>query len=87
MSQIIQALKEIKQLPYYKNEAAGSGLGHKYARHEEAISSVLEANNFTRKILPLNPHTGRRFSYPLVKKKALDGPSRRMYNFGYRSVY
>lgn len=69
MSQIIQALKEIKQLPYYKNEAAGSGLGHKYARHEEAISSVLEANNFTRKILPLNPHTGRRFSYPLVKKK------------------
>lgn len=51
MSQIIQALKDIKQLPYYKNEAAGSELGQKYARHEEAISSVLEANNFTRKIL------------------------------------
>ena len=51
MSQIIKALKEIKQLPYYKNEAAGSGFGHKYARHEEAISRVLEANNFTRKIL------------------------------------
>lgn len=52
MSQIIQALKDIKQLPYYKNEAAGSELGEKYARHEEAISRVLEANNFTRIILP-----------------------------------
>jgi len=69
MSQIIQALKDIKQLPYYKNEAAGSELGQKYARHEEAISRVLEANNFTRKILPstskLNRAKGIRWiNYP-----------------------
>lgn len=59
MSQIIKALKDIKQLPYYKNEAAGSGLGHKYARHEEAISRVLEANNFTRIILSSKLNRGK----------------------------
>ena len=59
MSQIIKALKDIKQLPYYKNEAAGSELGQKYARHEEAISRVLVDNNFTRIILPSKPKLNR----------------------------
>lgn len=45
-NQIIQAIKQMRNLPYYQNEAAASGRVHNYARHEEALADVLKENNF-----------------------------------------
>ena len=45
---IINALHNINQMKYFKNEAACSGSVHNCARHEDAIAKQLEIHGFTR---------------------------------------
>ena len=45
---IVNALLNINQMKYFKNEAACSGSVHNCARHEDAISKQLLAHGFTR---------------------------------------
>ena len=35
-------------MPYFRNHAAATGHVHNFANHEEAITSVLEKNGFTK---------------------------------------
>jgi len=51
-SQIIEILEEMRSMPYFKNEAAASGAVHNVARHEEALSLVLERHGFKKGELP-----------------------------------
>lgn len=49
---IINALKCMLRLPYYKNKAAESGAVHNEAKHEEALSEVLKSFGFKKGVLP-----------------------------------
>ena len=37
-------MKEIQNLPYYKNHAAASGAVHNFAQHEDAVAAVFDNN-------------------------------------------
>ena len=37
-------MKEIQNLPYYKNHAAASGAVHNFAQHEDAVAAVFNSN-------------------------------------------
>jgi hypothetical protein len=45
---LLAAVQQMLSLPFYKNEAAASGSVHNTARHEDALSQVLEENGFLR---------------------------------------
>ena len=51
-TQIIKILEELRSLPYFKNEAATSGAVHNVARHEDAITCVIESHGFKKFELP-----------------------------------
>jgi len=41
-------IKEIQNLPYYKNYAAASGAVHNFAQHEDAVAAVFNSNGLTQ---------------------------------------
>ena len=41
-------IKEIQNLPYYKNYAAASGAVHNFAQHEDAVATVFNSNGLVQ---------------------------------------
>ena len=41
-------MKEIQNLPYYKNHAAASGAVHNFAQHEDAVAAVFNSNGLVQ---------------------------------------
>lgn len=53
ISPIVILFRALLEMCYFKNHAASSGLVHSYAKHEDAIASLMEGHGYN----PYIPHT------------------------------
>tara|TARA_B100000795_G_scaffold242397_1_gene205660 strand:+ start:2557 stop:2823 length:267 start_codon:yes stop_codon:yes gene_type:complete len=71
---IQQLFTDFLEMPYFKNYTASSGMVHNFAKHEEAIVSVMEKHGYTKynpllttKIISLDPVFGIKFYLLWIK--------------------